>query len=224
VQRPRTHRDPGLGSDPRVGKPQPPGAAAHGLGQRASPAVRPVFRLRGQARKAALIAHVLSSVGWFGVAVAVVGCLVAARVTAQPSFAHALYRVVAASGWLAVPAGLAAAATGALLGLGTRYGLIRYWWVVVKILITVAVVVTDALLVSALAGEAAASGRLTPPLYASTGAHIVVLVIAAALSVLKPGGLTPRGRRIQAISGRGARGDNRPSRDAAGLHNNFNER
>ncbi len=85
VRRPRTHRDPGLGSDPRAGKAQPPGAAAHGLGQRASPAVRPVFRLRGQARKAALIAHVLSSVGCFGVTVAVVGCLVAARVTAQPS-------------------------------------------------------------------------------------------------------------------------------------------
>lgn len=194
-----------------------PGAATPGLAQRrGQPTARAAFRLRGQARKVALVGHVLSSVGWFGVAVAIVGCVVAAKVTAQPSFAHALYRVVAASGWLSVPAGLVAAATGALLGLGTKYGLIRYWWVVVKILITIAVVITDALLVSAVAGDVAATGRPTPALYGSTSAHIVVLTIAAVLSVIKPRGLTPWGRRVLAIGGRGARGHRQPAADALG--------
>ena len=40
-----------------------------------------------------------------------------------------------------------AQATGVVLGLGTVYGLVRNWWVVAKIAISVAVVVTDAVLV-----------------------------------------------------------------------------
>jgi hypothetical protein len=156
---------------------------------------RPTFRLRGRAREAALILHVLTSVGWFGIAVAVVVGAFAARTTAEPAFAHAIYRVLAASPWLSVPAGLTAAATGTLVGLGSPYGLIRHWWVVVKILLTIAVVTTDAALVSALARQAAATDRAVPPLYGSTTAHIVVLVIATALSVIKPRGLTPWGRR-----------------------------
>ena len=37
-----------------------------------------------------------------------------------------------------------AAATGVLLSLGTKWGLVRYWWVVVKIAISIIVVLTDA--------------------------------------------------------------------------------
>lgn len=175
------------------------------------------FRLRGAPRKAALILHVLASVGWFGLAVAIVVCVVAAHATADQAFAHALYRVMAASPWLSVPAGLAAGATGTLVGLGSRYGLIRHWWVVVKTLLTVAVVVTDAFLVTALTRAAAATGEAAPPLYGSTCAHVVVLVIATALSVVKPGGLTPWSRRV--VAGGRARRDTPSSRQAVGLRN-----
>ena len=76
--------------------------------------------------------------------------------------------------WLSIPAGLAAVATGVLLGLGTSFGLVRHWWVVVKIVIAAAVIVTDAVLVGHVAHDAVA-GRVGPPLYGSTIAHVVVL-------------------------------------------------
>ena len=105
--------------------------------------------------------------------------------------------------WLSIPAGLAAVATGVLLGLGTSFGLVRHWWVVVKIVIAAAVIVTDAVLVGHVAHDAVA-GRVGPPLYGSTIAHVVVLGVATVLSVFKPRGRTPWGRR-QLVGGETSR-------------------
>jgi hypothetical protein len=96
--------------------------------------------------------------------------------------------------WLSIPAGLVAVATGGLLGLGTSFGVIRHWWVVAKIGIAVAVIVTDAVLVGHVAHDAATTGDPTAPLYGSTIAHVVMLGVVTVLSVFKPRGRTPWGR------------------------------
>ena len=155
----------------------------------------------GRARKIALTAHILASVGWFGVAVAVVFCAIAAVTTGDPSLSHALYRTIETSIWLSIPAGVAAVANGSLLGLGGSFGLNRHWWVVAKIVIAVGVIVTDAVLVGHVAHEALVSGA-APPLYGSTIAHVVLLACATVLSVFKPRGRTPWGRRTVATTGR----------------------
>jgi hypothetical protein len=90
--------------------------------------------------------------------------------------------------------GLAAAATGTVLGLGTTYGLVRNWWVVAKIAISAAVVITDAVLVGRVAHEALVTGQAPVPLYGSTIAHVVMLAVATVLSVFKPKGRTPWSR------------------------------
>jgi hypothetical protein len=155
----------------------------------------PLFRLRGAAHKVVLTAHILTSVGWFGIAIVVAFCGVAAAVTGDPTLPSALYRTMETAPWLSIPIGLVAAATGVMLGLGTAYGLIRNWWVVAKMLIAVAVLATDALLVSRVAHHAAVSGEATAPLYGSTIAHVVILGTATVLSVFKPRGRTPWGHR-----------------------------
>ena len=155
----------------------------------------PVFRLRGSAHKIALTAHILASVGWFGIAVVIAFCGIGAAATTDRSLAVALYRTMETAPWLSIPAGLIAVATGGVLGLGTAFGVIRHWWVVAKILIAVAVIATDALLVGHVAHDAAATGEATAPLYGSTIAHVVVLGTAAVLSVFEPRGRTPWGTR-----------------------------
>jgi hypothetical protein len=155
----------------------------------------PAFRLRGAAHRVALTAHILTSVGWFGIAVVVAFCGVAAAATGDPTLTTALYRMMETAPWLSIPVGLAAAASGVVLGLGTAHGLIRNWWVVAKMLIAGAVVVTDAVLVSRVAHHAATTGEVTAPLYGSTIAHVVILAVATVLSVFKPRGRTPWGRR-----------------------------
>lgn len=152
------------------------------------------FRLRGRAHKAVLTAHILTSVGWFGVAVVVASCGLLAGLTGDATLPPVLYRAMQTAPWLSIPMGLAAVATGVVLGLGTAFGLMRHWWVVAKIAIAVAVVVTDAVLVGRVAHEALVTGRAPVPLYGSTIAHVVMLAVATVLSVFKPRGRTPWSR------------------------------
>jgi hypothetical protein len=151
------------------------------------------FRLRGRAHKAALTAHVLSSVGWFGIAVTVAFAAITAGVTDDATLAHALYRTIEVVPLLSIPLGLVAVATGALLGVGTKWGLVRHWWVVAKVGISAAVIVTDAFIVGNAAHDVAAGGAVNG-LYGPVIAHVVVLAVATVLSVFKPRGRTPFGR------------------------------
>lgn len=151
------------------------------------------FRLRGRIHKAVLCAHILASGGWFGTATVVAFCGMAAAATDDATLRQALYRVMETAPWLSIPVGLLAGGTGVVLGLGTAFGLLRHWWVVIKIAIALAVVVTDAVVVARVA-RAAAGGDVIPALYGSTIAHVVVLGVATWLSVFKPRGRTPWGR------------------------------
>jgi hypothetical protein len=152
------------------------------------------FRLRRTGHKVALTAHVLASVGWFGVAMLVAFLLIAASATGDPTYSLALYRSVQTAIWLTVPLGLIAAATGVVLGLGTTWGLARHWWVVAKQFIAAAVVATDLVLVAP-GVQDAIDGHLSRPLIDPAIAHCVVLAAATILSVWKPRGRTPLGRR-----------------------------
>ena len=172
-----------------------PGHRRHGGPRMTSPLGRSrdgrVFRLRRRPHKIAFTAHVLAAVGWFGIAIAVAFCAIASALTNDEALSRALYRTLETLPWLSIPVGITAVGTGSVLGLGTTFGLVRYWWVVAKIVIAVAVIVTDALIVVAVAHDAVVTGQAQPPLYGSTIAHVVVLGAATVLSVFKPWGRTP---------------------------------
>jgi hypothetical protein len=123
-------------------------------------------------------------------------CGLAAAFTDDPTLSHALYRTMETAPWLSIPVGLTAVATGAVLSLGTPFGLVRHWWVVAKIVIAALVVATDAFLVGRVAHHAVLVGHGSGPLRDSTIAHVVVLGVATWLSVFKPRSRTPHGRRV----------------------------
>ncbi len=155
----------------------------------AAPAPREARPARGCS-----IAHVLSSVGWFGVAGMVLFLLVLAQGTGDAAFAHGLYRAVETSLWLTVPLAAVSALTGIVLGLGTPWGLAKHWWVVLKEIAFVPLVATDLLVVGPSVHDAArgvSTGRLLDPAIA----HCVVLALATVISIVKPFGRTPQGRR-----------------------------
>jgi len=159
-------------------------------------------RLRGRAHKLALTVHVLTAVGWFGAAGFVAFALIVAGTTGDARLASALYRTIETSVWLTIPLGVVTLVDGAVLSVGTIWGLVRHWWVVAKIAIVVVVVVTDATLVRAGAHDALTGGSAGRAMYGPVIAHCVVLTVATALSVFKPRGRTPFGR---------ARADARPA-------------
>jgi hypothetical protein len=136
-----------------------------------------------------LIAHVLSSVGWFGIALAVAFLAIATTATAT-----AAAPVLRLTLFLSVPVGAAAAVTGVVLSVTTRYGLIRYRWVVLKELITIAVIVTDVTVVRAGILRGIEAGR-PADIIAPCIAHVAVLTIATVVSITKPFSKTAYGRR-----------------------------
>jgi hypothetical protein len=167
------------------------------LTHRPDPVVRRDERrlhLGKRSRRALLVAHVLSSVAWFGIAVSVLFLLVLAQSDSEPQAASALYRAVETSIWLSVITGAVSGVTGLVLGLGTPWGVARHWWVVLKEVAFVALVVSDFLAVRPTVHDAAngfVSGRILHPVIA----HCIVLALATVVSILKPFGRTPIGRR-----------------------------
>jgi hypothetical protein len=116
-----------------------------------------------------------------------------------------------------LPLCFASLVTGVVSSLGTTWGLLRYYWVTVKLAITV--LATGALLlhmppISHIARAAAAPDwsvdtltGLRTQLVIQSAAALVVLLPAIALSTYKPQGRTHYGQRKQQRSGpvRGAR-------------------
>src|SRR3954452_20778074 len=152
------------------------------------------LRLGRRGRRAALVAHVLSSVGWFGVAALVLFLLVVAQTTRDVDLARGLYRAVETSLWMSIALAAISAITGVLLGVGTPWGVAKHWWVVLKEIAFVPLVVTDLLVVGPSVHDAArgiTGGRLLDPAIA----HCIVLALATVVSIVKPFDRTPRGRR-----------------------------
>lgn len=95
-------------------------------------------RLRARPRKGFLVAHIVAAGAWLGID-AVLGILGFtallsddARVIAACYQAIELFAV-----WPMLIAALATLVTGVVLSLGTKYGLLRWWWVAVKLAVNV---------------------------------------------------------------------------------------
>jgi hypothetical protein len=158
-------------------------------------------------RKLVLATHLTVSVGWLGA----VGAYLALDLTAATSQDADLVRAV----WIAmglivssviVPLSLVSLLTGLVMALGTKWGLVRHWWVLISFVLTVIatfVLLSEAGVVratAAIAADPASSDQvvlaLQPTLLHSAGGTLVLLVIQV-LNVYKPQGVTPYGWRKQ---------------------------
>ncbi|MCZ9880195.1 DUF2269 domain-containing protein [Arthrobacter sp. B2a2-09] len=159
-------------------------------------------------RKLALTAHVTFSLGWFGAVAAFLALAVAGLASTDAGLARAAYIGMGVTGWFAiVPFALASLITGIVSSLGTVWGLFRHYWVLIKLLITA--LATGVLLVhmgpiSGLAATAAVKSMsaagfqgLRIQVVVQAGLALLVLLLATALSVYKPRGLTGYGQRTQ---------------------------
>ena len=158
-----------------------------------------------QFRKVALTAHVVTSVGWLGAAVAYAGIVVAALKSQDAQIVRATYLAIQPMTWFViVPLAFAALLTSLVQSLGTSCGLFRHYWVIFKLALTVVAIAillgntrtVDGL--TALARETAGAdvhglkGQLI-----HAGGGVVVLVLTTVLGVFKPRGMTRYGWRKQ---------------------------
>jgi len=158
--------------------------------------------MRPPLRRFALVAHVAASVGWLGAVVTSLALGLLGLTSGDAAIVHAVYRVLEPLGWTTlVPFSLASLATGLIQALGTNWGLIRHYWVLIKLAMNL--LATGVLLLymqtlgylADLARTATSDGMLqTPSPVVHAGGATVLLIVALVLSVYKPRGLTPWGQ------------------------------
>lgn len=183
-------------------------------------------RLRPGVRKAVLVLHLLGVGAWLGIDV-VVGILAAVATGSGEAADRALALQVIGT-YLAGPmlaAGMIVLATGLVLGWGTRWGLVRFWWVAVKLAVNVVLVVLIVFVlmpgmaeVRTIGEVLAASGELTgevSSLRFPPAVSLTALTIAVVLSVYKPWGRTRFGERSYRTGSPRQRGRSRTGRGAS---------
>lgn len=156
-----------------------------------------------RARKALVVAHVVSCAAWIGLDAAKTILIVTGLLSGDRDTVALAYRALGTFlGWPLVVASLAALLTGLTLGLVTRWGVVTYWWVTAKLGITVVLVLlvcfvlAPSLPEAAEYGAALAAGAAPPATAVETLVYPAVvaptaLLAATILSIVKPWGRTP---------------------------------
>jgi len=153
-------------------------------------------------RKFTYATHITSSVAWIGAVIVFIAMAGLALTSQDETTVRGAYLVMAPAAWFAlVPLAHASLLTGIALSLGTTWGLIRHYWVVLKLGITVFCTVILMIYMGTfrqMAGIAAdpfvdvdAVRNASPLLHASVA--LVLLLVATALGAYKPFGMTAYG-------------------------------
>lgn len=173
-------------------------------------ATRPRLPLRPRTRRAVLVVHVVSAGAWIGVDVVVAVLVMTGWFADDPATRGLAYQALGTFVVLPMLAsGLVCLVSGLLLGLATKWGLVRYWWVLVKlvlnvVLCTLIVVALQPGMDDVVAGgrEIAAGGSPSTDLstlFFPPAVSLTLLSLAVVLSVYKPWG---RARRRKETGGR----------------------
>lgn len=155
-------------------------------------------RMRPRTRKAVLVAHIVAAGAWMGLDVMLGVLVFTPLLTSDAAVAALCYQAMPLLLWPILTSGLACLATGVVLGAGTHHGLVRYWWVLVKLVLNVVLTLLVLVLLRPGLDEAAAVGRelaaggpvgvdlpnlVFPPIVSGAS-----LVFATVLAVYKPWG------------------------------------
>lgn len=145
-----------------------------------------------------LFTHVVSSVGWLGVEATMLALGIIGLLSGDPTVVASAYVIAGVLGGIFyLPASALALASGIMLGLGTKWGLIRHYWVAAKLVINVVLLLGGNLLLIpqfVAVSEKAASGApvdIQIMLVSAMTAGLTLLLVATLLSTFTPWGRTP---------------------------------
>lgn len=161
-------------------------------------------------RKMLLTLHIVVSVALIGADLSVITLGITGLISGAPELIRAGYIVMMLLvERVLLPLAISAVLTGILLGLGTRWGLLRYYWVLGKMALTLGALTALVFVLRPSVNRAAAAALQTPladlaaagigriGVAVTIGPTLALLVMLAAvvLAVYKPWGQTPFRRR-----------------------------
>ncbi len=144
--------------------------------------------LRPNVRRALLTWHIIAGVGLLGDVGAVLAVNLRAATTADANLAAASYELLTMFTVLfGIPLSLLSLGSGVLLGLGSKWGVLRYGWVIAKLVLLLGVIAVGAFVLgpgtdAMRSGQGGAEARLI----AGSAYDVVALAVATGLSVFKP--------------------------------------
>lgn len=153
--------------------------------------------LSPKTRRVLLTAHVAASVGLLGDSAGFLAVALRGTTADDPATAQSSWEVLQMfSAVFGIPMSMTALLTGVMLGLGTKWGVVRYPWVTAKLLVILSVILVGALVlgpgVEALRdGDSGAETRVV----VGAAYDVLALTLATGLSVFKPG-RARAGRRL----------------------------
>ena len=170
------------------------------------------WQMKPAARKVWLLAHVATSVGWFGGGYAMLVMGIVAMTHAGTPLRPAAYQMMHLSDTaIMIPGSLAALITGLVIALYTKWRVLHHWWVTVKLLLTVSAMIfayvyvaqkVKTVLAATLADPNADIERLEESVMSGSVVMLVVLFATTLLSIFKPWGRTALARRGRPRGGR----------------------
>lgn len=164
--------------------------------------------MRPRARKTVLVVHITASVALMGEVWGLAVLNTVATLTGEAALAHAAYRLMPALVFAGgIPLSVTALATGVLLGLAGRWGLVRHMWVTAKLVLLLATVFLGMFLFDPEGMAAATEGGVRAAAsrqwgqVAVLGAQLAMLLVSTALSVFKPWGRLRLPRALRPVAG-----------------------
>ena len=155
--------------------------------------------LAPRTRRIVLTTHIVASVGLLGDVAVYLAVATRAATTSDPALQSACYELLTMFGFVfGIPLSLASLATGVTLGLGSKWGVLRYPWVTTKLALNVSVILVGALVLGPTAdamrtGDGDAGGLLI----VGAAYDVAALTLATTLSVFKPGRARVREPRLR---------------------------
>jgi hypothetical protein len=158
--------------------------------------LRPMKPLSRRMRRIVLTLHITGGVGLLGVCAVIVFADVRALTMDDP---QPVYELMVSTPLLGIPLSFLSLATGILLGLTSKWGVLRYGWVTTKLVLNVSVILVGALVLGPQTAAMADDGSGSEiALVVGSAYDVVALLLATGLSVFKPRAAGRRGARARA--------------------------
>jgi hypothetical protein len=147
-------------------------------------------------RRIVLTLHITGGVGLLGVCAVIVLADVRALTMDDP---QPVYELMVSTPLLGIPLSFLSLVTGILLGLTSKWGVLRYGWVTTKLVLNVSVILVGALVLGPQTAAMADDGSGSEiALVVGSAYDVVALLLATGLSVFKPRAAGRRGARARA--------------------------
>jgi uncharacterized membrane protein len=157
----------------------------------------PSFRLAPRMRRTVLTVHIVASVGLLGDVAAVLAVNLRAASTSDPAFAATSYELLSMFSLVfGIPLSFISLISGIVLGLGSKWGVLRYPWVTAKLVLILTVIIVGSFVIGPTTQAMIDDGSGSETVLILASAYdVLALTLATGLAVFRPG----RPRRVRRV-------------------------